>query len=423
MPSAGGLELYITGTDPTVYNPETGVYPPWADPPNPNDLAPGVLSARIANSVCPPDWGVDEAGRPVVLTAAADAPENRGLLGKWGPNRAGELSVVGQDHTGKRFLLLAYRMDVREVAPGVKRKLYQWSLPGGMVDEGEFVKDTMLREIEEEANLPLRSLVPKVLYQLVTKDFRNGMHGRIETTGGYLLLPYVPETEADGTEIDIFGWFEIKGSPKEFIKNLPKPPNIADEDHVPGMFASHDQGVAAVFEALQTFGAKMEAAQIARRELRHEDALRLQREASELVPESVEQGIALRGQAASYERLGEYDAAIATAQSAVAVHDKFLELVPAEATDHVAVVRRELGVSKGMLGRVIIGSLVHMERNGAIEPADARREVMAAVGHLTDAVEDIAASERTLGMVDQDKIHLLSRLALAHALYGGVSAG
>lgn len=82
----------------------------------------------------------DSNGRPrnpIGRTGMCD----RGLLGKWGPNYAAD-PIVTRYHpeTGLLQLVVIKRVDTGE-----------WALPGGMVDAGEHVTDTVRREFQEEA--------------------------------------------------------------------------------------------------------------------------------------------------------------------------------------------------------------------------------------------------------------------------------
>ena len=63
----------------------------------------------------------------------------RGLLGKWGPNHAADPIVTR--YQGAQLQMVA-----------IKRKdTGDWAIPGGMVDDGEMVSDTLRREFTEEA--------------------------------------------------------------------------------------------------------------------------------------------------------------------------------------------------------------------------------------------------------------------------------
>ena len=113
----------------------------------------------------------------------------RGMLGKWGPNHAADPIVTRWDptHPGERKLQMVV----------IKRKdTGDWAIPGGMVDEGETVSETLKREFMEEAcavnahatkesnkklvNDPFKSGV--VVYQGYVDDPRNTDNAWMETT-------------------------------------------------------------------------------------------------------------------------------------------------------------------------------------------------------------------------------------------------
>lgn len=77
----------------------------------------------------------------------------RGLLGRWGPNHAadpivtrwkrnGTGAVEVDRHTGKCVL---------QFVAIQRRDSGEWAIPGGMIDPGETVSNTLMREFMEEA--------------------------------------------------------------------------------------------------------------------------------------------------------------------------------------------------------------------------------------------------------------------------------
>jgi len=109
----------------------------------------------------------------------------RGLLGKWGPNHAADPIVTRLDPaTGKPQVVVVQRKDTGTFA-----------LPGGMVDYGEQVSTTIMREFTEETgNLSGDDAVKfvemteylfksggKEIYRGYVDDVRNTDHSWIET--------------------------------------------------------------------------------------------------------------------------------------------------------------------------------------------------------------------------------------------------
>ena len=114
----------------------------------------------------------------------------RGLLGRWGPNHAADPIVT-------RWSPLYEEGTLLEVIAIQRKDTGDWALPGGMVDPGEHVSATVVREFREEAaNLAerpaerqlmegyIRSLFAngEVVYRGYVDDPRNTDHAWMETT-------------------------------------------------------------------------------------------------------------------------------------------------------------------------------------------------------------------------------------------------
>jgi len=114
----------------------------WADPEFSKKFQEEVLKTRTSNAL--------ELGGSLVFDPTSGRPLNpagrtgisgRGLLGKWGPNQAAD-PIVTRFHpeTGVLQVALIQREDVGT-----------WAIPGGMVDDGELISQTLKREFLEEA--------------------------------------------------------------------------------------------------------------------------------------------------------------------------------------------------------------------------------------------------------------------------------
>ena len=66
--------------------------------------------------------------------------QGRGLLGRWGPNHAADPIVTRLTDNGLLEMVAIQRKDTGD-----------WAIPGGMVDAGEAVSQTLQREFREEA--------------------------------------------------------------------------------------------------------------------------------------------------------------------------------------------------------------------------------------------------------------------------------
>jgi len=88
----------------------------------------------------------DAQGRPL-NPAGRTGLCNRGTLGKWGPNHAAD-PIVTRRNIDKKGQPL-------EVVVIKRKDTGEWAIPGGMVDSGELVSQTLRREFAEEAgNVP-----------------------------------------------------------------------------------------------------------------------------------------------------------------------------------------------------------------------------------------------------------------------------
>ncbi|XP_071530892.1 ADP-ribose pyrophosphatase, mitochondrial-like isoform X2 [Panulirus ornatus] len=76
----------------------------------------------------------------------------RGLLGRWGPNHAGDPIVTRWKMvSGKKVLHEGTGRFVLQFICIQRRDSGEWAIPGGMVDPGELVSTTIKREFQEEA--------------------------------------------------------------------------------------------------------------------------------------------------------------------------------------------------------------------------------------------------------------------------------
>ena len=96
----------------------------------------------------------------------------RGLLGKWGPNFAADPIVTRVNPKTGELEMLAIR----------RKDNGQWAIPGGMVDHGEAVSDTLAREFREEAGVELDMGDARLVYRGYVDDRRNTDNAWMETT-------------------------------------------------------------------------------------------------------------------------------------------------------------------------------------------------------------------------------------------------
>ncbi|TRY68746.1 hypothetical protein TCAL_02495 [Tigriopus californicus] len=143
-----------------VYDPISFTAPhvltaPWADPP-------------IGQAGFHPRWNQRDgpvnrqSHEGVYLMSDQQAPLNirgrtglkgRGTLGRWGPNHAADPVVTRwhRDSDGQRRIHPDSQKPVLQFVAIQRRDTGEWATPGGMVDPGELVSETVKREFMEEA--------------------------------------------------------------------------------------------------------------------------------------------------------------------------------------------------------------------------------------------------------------------------------
>ena len=216
----------------------------WADPPAPlsSDLIAEVLSRKTYEMRGVLLW--DHEKRLPLNPRGRTGLAGRGLLGKWGPNHAADPIVTRLHPTTNQLQMVAIE---RADQPGV------WALPGGMVDEGETVSETVQREFRaevgnildpegqrrfEEATGKLFASGGTVVYRGYVDDPRTTDHAWIETTAFHFHCP--PEIGdklalGAGDDAKRAIWLDI---------------NPMSEDRYANLYASHRQLVDRVAEKI-----------------------------------------------------------------------------------------------------------------------------------------------------------------------------
>ncbi|XP_012226821.2 ADP-ribose pyrophosphatase, mitochondrial [Linepithema humile] len=128
---------------------------PWADPEiNEPIFKPkwNAVDGKVNRRSFTGDYVVRAGGYPLNPVGRTGIV-GRGLLGRWGPNHAADPIVTRwkrdntgavevDRHTGKRVL---------QFVAIQRRDSGEWAIPGGMIDPGETVSTTLMREFMEEA--------------------------------------------------------------------------------------------------------------------------------------------------------------------------------------------------------------------------------------------------------------------------------
>jgi ADP-ribose pyrophosphatase len=118
----------------------------WADPDKPHQAEIQRRGSHELQRLNMP-WMFDPKTKRPLNPRGRTGMTNRGALGKWGANHAADPIVT-------RYNLLRPGRPLEMVA--IKRHdTGEWAIPGGMVDPGELVSQTLKREFTEEAgNVP-----------------------------------------------------------------------------------------------------------------------------------------------------------------------------------------------------------------------------------------------------------------------------
>jgi ADP-ribose pyrophosphatase len=197
-------------TDPTKY---------WADPPNVKDVKREFRSYEGPVKL-------DAEGRPQNPYTRTGV-QDRGELGKWGANFAGDAIVTRVDPETGRLQMLT-----------IRRKDGQPAIPGGMVDFNEDIWKTRRRELKEETGVDLDLADSKEIYKGYVDDPRNTDNAWMETSVGHKHLS--PEEGARTDKFRPDSEDEIKGVYWADV----------DPDMMDGLFASHGDFVATMAEQM-----------------------------------------------------------------------------------------------------------------------------------------------------------------------------
>ncbi|XP_027203626.2 LOW QUALITY PROTEIN: ADP-ribose pyrophosphatase, mitochondrial [Dermatophagoides pteronyssinus] len=128
---------------------------PWADPdikdvnfhPKWNEL-----DANIDRRSHCGKYSIDKDGFPLNPTGRTGVMM-RGLLGRWGPNHAADPIVTRwkRDDSNKIIKHKVSGKPIMQFVAIQRKDVLEWAIPGGMVDPGETVPETLKREFFEES--------------------------------------------------------------------------------------------------------------------------------------------------------------------------------------------------------------------------------------------------------------------------------
>ncbi|CAH0564146.1 unnamed protein product [Brassicogethes aeneus] len=172
--------------DPPEYNAKSIFNQPWADPkiddvnfnPKYNEID-GKINRKSHNGV------YNVKNKTPLNPMGRTGIKGRGRLGRWGPNHAADPIVTRWKLMGgDKVLNEMTNLPILQFCGVQRRDNGQWALPGGMVDPGEKVSETLKREFLEEAMNSLEATEEqrKVDSEIVENFFKNG----VEIYKGYV---------------------------------------------------------------------------------------------------------------------------------------------------------------------------------------------------------------------------------------------
>ncbi|XP_060758001.1 ADP-ribose pyrophosphatase, mitochondrial isoform X2 [Neoarius graeffei] len=145
--------------------------PAWADPDIGFNALDGSVDRRSHNG----DYSIQD-GRPLNPRGRTGL-SGRGLLGRWGPNHAADPIITRwkRDSAGKPVSHAVSKRPVLQFVSIKRKDCGEWAIPGGMVDPGELVSQTLQREFAEEALNFLQASPEerKQIHERISKLFRS----------------------------------------------------------------------------------------------------------------------------------------------------------------------------------------------------------------------------------------------------------
>lgn len=165
---------------------------------------------------------------------------------------------------------------------------------------------------------------------------------------------------------------------------------------------------------MPSFDALMMAAQEAHRAGKFDISLFDYECAEDFAPNGAERARAIRGQAVALDRQSLHAEGLVKAQEAYDLYDK--EIQAANAHEYHAMVRREKVEGRNVLGRMIVAKAARSQIERRLDYWSAHRHAQPGISHLDEAYTEI--EQQNGGETDQYRINLVSRLTVAHSIYG-----
>ena len=139
----------------------------WADPEDCSQLKFNELDGQVDRRSFVNKYEVGKNGKPLNPMGRTGVV-GRGNLGKWGPNHAADpILTKWKRERGEKVRHPESQKHILQFVSIFRQKDSEWAIPGGMVDPGESISQTLKREFAEEAldsnNHPERLIATKIV--------------------------------------------------------------------------------------------------------------------------------------------------------------------------------------------------------------------------------------------------------------------
>lgn len=145
------LDIY----DPISFTARHVLTAPWADPDLGSDgFEPqwNSVDGKVNRKSHEKEYAISSKNEPLNIRGRTGL-KGRGVLGRWGPNHAADPVVTRwkRDSNGEIVKNEDSGKPILQFVSIQRRDTKEWAIPGGMVDPGEVVSETVKREFMEEA--------------------------------------------------------------------------------------------------------------------------------------------------------------------------------------------------------------------------------------------------------------------------------
>ncbi len=280
-----------------------------------------------------------------------------------------------------------------------------WALPGGIAVADSRLNATVHNRLSRELSGVNPSDIPALnLDSNQMPIHRSSGTETLRQHHPFVMVHHTPAPELSGSAADT-RWFTLQDA-----KQLEKATG--------GVATSHLKIIGSALSRLTNFEHMMTQGQRLHQRGKYSNARMRWEMATKYLPDPLEKGRAHRGVAASAFRQNAVDTALAEGRKARQFHERAMQLVSGDTTYKV---QRERAESSTVLGRMMLRRAVDVEHALSGRDVLGTTDPQEGLSMLESALNDLRAVESFTGEHDQHMLNLLSRLSLAHSLYGNHS--